>query len=91
MLFFLKTIKNGEKISSVVTFRMKMYSLGLYDLFIIALIRFSIFSRLGIRVNKVNYIVSCSELTVSDLLFIIKGHNLNLLIHAYAHSTDLLK
>lgn len=91
MLFFLKTIKNDEKISSVVTFRMKMYSLGLYDLFIIALIRFSIFSRLGIRVNKVNYIVSCSELTVSDLLFIIKGHNLNLLIHAYAHSTDLLK
>lgn len=88
MLFFLKTIENGEKISSVVTFRMKMYSLGLYDLFIIVLIRFSILSRLGIRVNKMNY---CIELTVSVLLFIIKGHNLNLLIHAYAHSTDLLK
>lgn len=57
MLFFLKTIKNGEKIGSVVTFRMKMYSLGLYDLFIIVLIRFSILSRLGIRVNKMNYCI----------------------------------
>lgn len=57
MLFFLKIIKNCEKISSVVIFRMKMYFLGLYDLFIIVLIRFFIFFRFGICVNKMNYCI----------------------------------
>lgn len=91
MLFFLKIIKNGEKISSVVIFRMKMYFLGLYDLFIIVLIRFFIFFRFGICVNKVNYIVLCLELIVFDLLFIIKGYNLNLFIYVYFYFIDFLK